>query len=156
MKMSEIQGLSVAELNAKLKELNSELFNLRFSHATRSLTNPMQINTVKRILQGLRPLSEKRKLRLPQTEETMENRNLRMTREGVVVSAGKMDKTVVVKVVSRVKSPIYKKVVKRTKKFKAHDEQNICGIGDTVRIMETRPLSKDKYFRVVEIIEKAK
>ena len=61
----------------------------------------------------------------------MENRNLRMTREGVVVSAGKMDKTVVVKVVSRVKSPIYKKVVKRTKKFKAHDEQNICGIGDT-------------------------
>ncbi len=86
----------------------------------------------------------------------MENRNLRMTREGVVVSAGKMDKTVVVKVVSRVKSPIYKKVVKRTKKFKAHDEQNICGIGDTVRIMETRPLSKDKYFRVVEIIEKAK
>ena len=86
----------------------------------------------------------------------MENRNLRMTREGVVVSAGKMDKTVVVKVVSRVKSPIYKKVVKRTKKFKAHDEQNICGIGDTVRIMETRPLSKDKYFRVVEIIENAK
>lgn len=86
----------------------------------------------------------------------MESRNLRMTREGVVVSAGKMDKTVVVKVVSRVKSPIYKKVVKRTKKFKAHDEQNICGIGDTVRIMETRPLSKDKYFRVVEIIEKAK
>ena len=86
----------------------------------------------------------------------MENRNLRMTREGVVVSAGKMDKTVVVKVVPRVKSPIYKKVVKRTKKFKAHDEQNICGIGDTVRIMETRPLSKDKYFRVVEIIEKAK
>ena len=86
----------------------------------------------------------------------MENRNLRMTREGVVVSAGKMDKTVVVKVVSRVKSPIYKKVVKRTKKFKAHDEQNICGIGDTGRIMETRPLSKDKYFRVVEIIEKAK
>lgn len=86
----------------------------------------------------------------------MENRNLRMTREGVVVSAGKMDKTVVVKVVSRVKSPIYKKVVKRTKKFKTHDEQNICGIGDTVRIMETRPLSKDKYFRVVEIIEKAK
>ena len=86
----------------------------------------------------------------------MENRNLRMTREGVVVSAGKMDKTVVVKVVSRVKSPIYKKVVKRTKKFKAHDEQNICGIGDTVRIMETRPLSKDKYFRVVEIVEKAK
>ncbi len=86
----------------------------------------------------------------------MENRNERIVREGVVVSAGKMDKTVVVEVVSRVKSPIYKKVVKRTKKFKAHDENNMCGMGDRVRIMETRPLSKDKHMRVVEIIEKAK
>lgn len=86
----------------------------------------------------------------------MENRNNRIARVGVVVSAGKMDKTVVVKVVSRVKSPIYKKVVQRTKKYKAHDEENICGIGDTVRIMETRPISKDKYHRVVEIVEKAK
>ena len=86
----------------------------------------------------------------------MEDRNSRLTRIGQVVSAGKMDKTIVVSIVSRVNHPIYKKVVKRTKKFKAHDEQNICGIGDTVRIMETRPLSKDKYFRVVEIIEKAK
>ena len=84
------------------------------------------------------------------------SRNTRITRTGVVVSAGKMDKTVVVKIVSRVKDPIYKKVVQRSKKFKAHDENNICGIGDTVRIMETRPLSKDKYFRVVEIVEKAK
>ncbi len=84
------------------------------------------------------------------------SRNSRITRTGVVVSAGKMDKTVVVKIVSRVKDPIYKKVVQRSKKFKAHDENNICGIGDTVRIMETRPLSKDKYFRVVEIVEKAK
>lgn len=84
------------------------------------------------------------------------NRNTRITRIGEVVSAGKMDKTVVVKVVSRVKDPIYKKVVKKSKKFKAHDENNICGIGDTVKIMETRPLSKDKHFRVVEIVEKAK
>ena len=84
------------------------------------------------------------------------SRNSRITRTGIVVSAGKMDKTVVVKIVSRVKDPIYKKVVQRSKKFKAHDENNICGIGDTVRIMETRPLSKDKYFRVVEIVEKAK
>ena len=83
-------------------------------------------------------------------------RNERMTRQGVVVSAGKMDKTIVVKVVSRVKSPIYKKVVQKTKKFKAHDELNQCKVGDTVKIMETRPLSKDKYFRVVEIVEKAK
>ena len=86
----------------------------------------------------------------------MESRNARLTKEGVVVSAGKMDKTVVVKVVSRVKSPIYKKVVQKTKKFKAHDENNECRLGDTVRIMETRPISKDKYYRVVEIVERAK
>lgn len=86
----------------------------------------------------------------------MESRNARLTKEGVIVSAGKMDKTVVVKVVSRVKSPIYKKVVQRTKKFKAHDENNECRMGDTVRIMETRPISRDKYYRVVEIIERAK
>lgn len=85
-----------------------------------------------------------------------ETRNARLERVGVIVSAGKMDKTVVVKIVSRVKSPIYKKVVQKSKKFKAHDENNECRIGDTVRIMETRPLSKDKYYRVVEIVERAK
>lgn len=84
------------------------------------------------------------------------SRNERMTRQGTVVSAGKMDKTVVVLIVSRVKSPIYKKVVKKSKKFKAHDEKNECRVGDVVKIMETRPLSKDKRFRVVEIVEKAK
>jgi len=86
----------------------------------------------------------------------MEDRNTRLTRQGVVVSAGKMDKTVVVEIVSRVNHKVYKKVVQKTKKFKAHDENNICGIGDTVLIMETRPISKDKYYRVVKIIEKAK
>ena len=85
-----------------------------------------------------------------------QSRNARISRIGEVVSAGKMDKSVVVKVVSRVKSPIYKKVVQKSKTFKAHDENNECGIGDTVRIMETRHYSKDKYFRVVEIVEKAK
>ena len=67
-----------------------------------------------------------------------------------------MEKTVVVAVRDNVKHPLYKKIVKRTVKFKAHDENNECGIGDTVEIMETRPLSKDKYFRVVRIVEKAK
>ena len=85
----------------------------------------------------------------------MESRNFRNTRQGVVVSAGKMDKTVVVEVTYRVKDPKIGKVVKQTKKFKAHYENNSCGMGDTVLIMETRPLSKDKYHRVVEIIEKA-
>lgn len=85
----------------------------------------------------------------------MSERNLRKTRTGMVVS-DKMDKTVVVAVIDNVRHPLYKKIVKRTVKFKAHDEQNACGIGDTVIIMETRPISKDKRWRVVEIIEKAK
>lgn len=86
----------------------------------------------------------------------MEDRNSRLTRTGVVVSAGKMDKTIVVNIVSRVNHKVYKKVVQKSKKFKVHDENNECGIGDTVLIMETRPMSKDKYYRLVKIIEKAK
>ncbi len=82
-------------------------------------------------------------------------RTLRKTRVGVVVS-DKMDKTIVVAVRDNVKHPLYKKVMKRTYKLKAHDEQNTCGIGDTVEVMETRPLSKDKRWRLVRIIEKAK
>ena len=85
----------------------------------------------------------------------MSERNLRKTRTGKVVS-DKMDKTVVVAVIDNVRHPLYKKIVKHTVKFKAHDEENACGIGDTVMIMETRPISKDKRWRVVEIIEKAK
>ena len=82
-------------------------------------------------------------------------RNLRKTRSGVVVS-DKMDKTIVVAVKDNVKHPLYKKIMKRTVKFKAHDENNECGIGDRVMIMETRPLSKDKRWRLVKIVEKAK
>jgi len=84
-----------------------------------------------------------------------ETRNVRNTRQGVVVSAD-MDKTVVVAVTYMVKTPKIGKVVKKSKKFKAHDEKNECGVGDTVIIMETRPLSKTKYHRVVKIVEKAK
>ena len=84
-----------------------------------------------------------------------EARGMRKTRIGVVVS-DKMDKTIVVAIRTRVKHPLYGKIMNRTKKFKAHDEENQCGIGDTVKIMETRPLSKDKHWRLVEIIEKAK
>ena len=82
-------------------------------------------------------------------------RNLRKTRVGKVVS-DKMDKTIVVAIEDHVKHPLYKKIVKRTYKLKAHDENNECNIGDTVRIMETRPLSKMKRWRLVEIIERAK
>ncbi len=79
----------------------------------------------------------------------------RKTRVGRVVS-DKMDKTIVVAIAERVPHPLYKKIVKRTYKLKAHDENNECGVGDTVRVMETRPLSKDKRWRLVEIVEKAK
>ena len=82
-------------------------------------------------------------------------RNLRKTRVGIV-SSDKMDKTIVVSIKDNVKHPLYQKMIKRTVKFKAHDENNECGIGDKVEIMETRPLSKDKRWRLVRIIEKAK
>ena len=84
-----------------------------------------------------------------------EERNLRKTRVGVVVS-NKMDKTIVVAIKDNVRHPLYKKIVKRTIKLKAHDETNTCNIGDTVEIMETRPLSKDKRWRLVNVIERAK
>ena len=82
-------------------------------------------------------------------------RNLRKTRTGKVVS-DKMDKTIVVAIENHVKHPLYKKIVKDTYKLKAHDENNECRIGDTVKVMETRPLSKDKRWRLVEIVERAK
>ncbi len=84
-----------------------------------------------------------------------EERGMRKTRVGVVVS-DKMDKTITVAVKYRVRHPLYGKIINRTTKIKAHDENNECGIGDTVRVMETRPLSRDKRWRLVEIIEKAK
>ena len=87
-------------------------------------------------------------------ENTLE-RNLRKTRTGIVVS-DKMEKTIVVAVKDNVKHPLYNKIVKRTYKLKAHDENNECRTGDTVRVMETRPLSKDKRWRLVEVIERAK
>jgi len=82
-------------------------------------------------------------------------RNLRKTRIGKVVS-DKMDKTITVAIVDNVKHPLYGKIVKKTYKLKAHDENNECKIGDTVKVMETRPLSKDKRWRLIEIIERAK
>ena len=81
-------------------------------------------------------------------------RNLRKTRTGKVVS-DKMDKTIVVAVEDHVKHPLYNKIVKRTYKLKAHDEENVCSVGDVVKVMETRPLSKDKRWRLVSIIKKA-
>ena len=91
----------------------------------------------------------------PVVEGSVDERSARKVREGLVVS-DKMDKTVVVSVEDRVKHALYGKVMRRTSKLKAHDEQNSCGVGDRVRIMETRPLSATKRWRVLEILEKAK
>lgn len=85
----------------------------------------------------------------------MEERNLRKTRVGKVVS-NKMDKTIVVAIEDHVQHPLYKNIVKKTYKLKAHDEKNECNIGDTVKVMETRPLSKDKRWRLVQVVEKIK
>ena len=85
----------------------------------------------------------------------MEERGIRKTRVGTVVS-DKMDKTVVVAIKTKVRHPLYGKMINHTTKFKVHDEENACGIGDTVKVMETRPLSRDKRWRLVTIIEKAK
>ena len=133
MKANELRDMSAAELTKKLAELKEELFNLRFQHAINQLENPGRIETVKKDME----------------------RNLRKTRVGVVVS-DKMDKTIVVAVKDSVQHPLYKKIMKRTVKFKAHDEKNECGVGDRVEIMETRPISADKRWRLVQIIEKAK
>lgn len=88
-------------------------------------------------------------------ETTIETRGLRKNRVGVVVS-DKMDKTIVVAITTRVKHPLYKKIVSKTTRIKAHDEENSCSVGDKVLVAETRRLSKDKHWRLVEIIEKAK
>ena len=93
---------------------------------------------------------------MSEREDTdMEQRGYRKTRIGVVTS-DKMDKTVTVAIQTKVRHPLYGKMVNRTRKFKVHDEENQCGVGDTVKIMETRPISKDKRWRLVSIVEKAK
>ena len=121
--------------------------NLRIQAELKKLEEILHVFRVQ--LQQKQTLSNFRK------EEFVVERNLRKTRVGKVVS-DKMDKTIVVAIEDNVKHPLYKKIVKRTYKLKAHDENNECNIGDRVKVMETRPLSKDKRWRLVEIIEKAK
>lgn len=158
MKAVKFNEMKDDELNVKLNELRQELFNLRFSHATGQLANPMQMVNCKRDIARIKTILRERELK-GLTEETIMSevieRNNRKERIGVVVS-DKMDKTVVVAIKDKAKHPLYKKTINKTKKLKAHDENNECGIGDTVLIAETRHLSKDKCWRLVEIIEKAK
>ena len=141
MKISKIRDMSSPELEKELGELKSELFKLKFSLATHGLDNPMKIKEVKKDIAKINTVLTERKIA-----------------EGKVmvgtVTSNKMDKTVVVSVATSVSHKTYGKTVKRTYKLKAHDENNSCEIGDKVKVMETRPLSKDKRWRVVEILEK--
>ena len=166
----ELDDMNATDLEAKLREAKEELFNLRFQAATGQLESHGRLRTVKKDIARIYTVVRERELGIrsaPGAEEKASERdherappskverNARKTREGLVVS-DKMDKTVVVAVEDRVKHALYGKVLRRTSKLKAHDEQNDCGIGDRVLIMETRPLSATKRWRVVEILERAK
>ena len=140
--LEELKSLTVADLQSQLVDAKKELFNLRFQNATNQLDNTARIKEVRKNI-------------LRKETSVVEERNLRKTRVGVVVS-DKMDKTIVVAVKNNERHPLYNKIVKKTYKLKAHDENNDAKIGDTVRVMETRPLSKDKRWRLVEIMERAK
>jgi small subunit ribosomal protein S17 len=140
MNAKEIRELTDAEIRARIKEDGELLQKMYFNHAISEIENPAKIRTLKKdIAKNITP----------------ESRNLRKERIGKV-SSNKMDKSITVVVERKMKHPIYGKFVKKTTKLMAHDEKGEAGIGDTVRIMETRPLSKNKRWRLVEIIEKAK
>ena len=158
MKASEVRDMTTEELESKLKDLKAELFNLRFQHSINQLENPMRIQVVKKDIARVKTILRENELKDEAQGKggcTVSDRNIRKTEVGKVVS-NKMDKTIVVAVEDSVKHPIYKKVIKRTVRLKAHDENNECSIGDRVRVMETRPLSKDKRWRLIKILEKAK
>ena len=154
MKQSVIKELSIAELQEKLSEEKAKLTEMRLNHAVTPLENPMEIRKTRKTIARLATELTKRNLQ-QQNQLKMETRNLRKERIGVVTS-NKMDKSIVVSEVKRVKHPMYGKFLIKTKKYYAHDENNECNVGDTVRIMEVRPLSKNKRWRLVEIVERAK
>ena len=168
LKAHELDEMTDIDLEAKLREAKEELFNLRFQAATGQLESHGRLRTVKKDIARIYTVVRERELGIRddpgrgtdegrgfRMSEQQATRNTRKTREGLIVS-DKMDKTVVVAVEDRVKHALYGKVMRRTSKLKAHDEQNECGMGDRVLIMETRPLSATKRWRVVEILERAK
>ena len=149
MKIAEIRELSTKELlervDAEVAAYDQKVIN----HTISPTDNPAQIKQQRRMIARMRTELRQRELSL------METRNLRKERTGVVTS-NKMDKSITVAIKWKEKHPIYGKFVNKTKKYHAHDEKNECNIGDTVKIMETRPLSKTKRWRLVQIIERAK
>ena len=144
MKAAEAREMSVADLRDRIAIEKSNLDTMKINHAISPLEDTSKFKKTRKDIA----------LMIELNQSVME-RNLRKERVGVVVSS-KMDKTIVVAVERKEKHPLYGKFVKKTTKFVAQDEKNECGEGDTVRIMETRPLSKTKNWRLVEIVEKAK
>ena len=137
MKQTEIKKLSNQDLRDKLVECQEKLIEFKMSHAISPIENPLQIRITRRIIAKIKTAI----LNKTESQTIMETRNLRKERVGVVVS-NKMEKSIVVSEVKKVKHPMYGKFVLKTKKYTVHDEKNDCNIGDTVKIMETRPLSK--------------
>ena len=165
MKYKDIQAMSDDELAKKLEEGRAELFNLRFQMATSQLDNTARVKIVKkdiaRVLTEQRAPSDRRgEVRRPELAGDMtmaetEKRNARKVVTGTVVSISG-DKSITVKIDYRKRHPKYGKMMTISKKLHAHDEKNECGVGDLVTVMETRPLSKTKRWRLVEIVERAK
>ena len=156
MKVKEIRELTTAEMLDQEKQLKEELFNLRFQLATGQLENTARIKEVRKSIARIKTvLREQADKQWKEAISSMtEERNQRKVYQGRVVS-DKMDKTITVVVETKKNHPIYGKRMKYSKKYKAHDENNEAKIGDIVKIMETRPLSATKRFRLVEIVEKA-
>ena len=155
MKKAEIKELSTKELVERIEAEGVALNRMEINHSISPLDNPAQIKHSRRMIARMRVSCAKENLTNNNQLSLMETRNLRKERIGVVTS-NKMDKTITVAVKWKEKHPIYGKFVNKTKKYHAHDEKNECNIGDTVKLMETRPLSKMKRWRLVEIIERAK
>ena len=158
MKAKEMRQMDSAALEAKVKELKAELFNLRFQLATGQLENTMAIQNVRRDIARAKTLireNERKAVRRREQEFMAEMRGIRKTAPAWL-SATRWTKTIVVAIRTRVRHPLYGKIMNRTTKLKAHDENNECGVGDRVLVMETRPLSREKRWRLVQIIEKAK
>jgi len=144
---------------AEVKKAVAKKAPVKKTAGTTAAKKPSVANTAKtetaKVVEVKKPVVKKEVKKTSKPVAKQKKRGLRKTRIGKVVS-NKMDKTIVVQIINKVPHPLYGKVVVTTTKFKAHDEQNECSIGDTVEIVETRPLSKDKYFRLLRVIEKVK
>ena len=155
MKNEEIKELSTQDLKDRLEQAQKDYLQQKINHTISPIDNPAKITQDRKNIARMKTELRQRELNNKYSQEMEEKRNLRKERIGVV-SSNKGDKTITVMVKWKEKHPIYGKFVNKTKKYHAHDEKNECSIGDTVRLMETRPLSKTKRWRLVEIIEKVK